>query len=398
MNRIIKYLISVLVLGAQLPAFYSCNTNDLHIERDDLLQGMNLILSDSAFNKIKSKRKTALKEKLLVKAKKDYVLGTIESGKKRIEVKARLKGDHPDHFEGNRWSFRIIAQNGKLLNHEKVSVQGVHTRAYLNEWVYHKLLEETGLISLQYEFFPFCVNDSLCGIYAFESHFDSFLLAKADREYGPIMKFDENDFWDYSVYSGMPNRDELLMINSKIDLCNKKWGKNKDHKKLFKRAKKQLDDFRNGRTKCNDVFDLASWAKFIAVNELMGGYHALRWHNLRFYFNPNTEKIEPIGFDCTSWMLENKALFPFSQNVETFHELMLKDAHYLSLIKEELIRISKKEALKNFFDKYEEDIEEMELLLRNEKPEYVFWKSGFYHSQDRIRSQLNNEAWNGQVE
>ncbi len=384
----------LLLYSFLLCVFYSCSTNDLHIDREDLLQGMNLNLSDSAFNKIKIKRNEALQKELLVKSKEDYVFGTINSNGKVIKVKARLKGDHPDHFEVNRWSFRIIAKNGKILNHEKISVQGVHTRAYLNEWIFHKLLKREDLINLQYEFFPFCVNDTLCGVYAFESHFDTYLLKNAEKEYGPIMKFDETEFWDYTKYSGAANREELLMRNAKILLTNKKWGKKRNNKMLFERAKRMLRDFINGKRDCKDIFDLDQWAKFIAINELMGSDHALRWHNLRFYFNPKTEKIEPIGFDCGSWMPKDKPLFFLDQNVETFHKLMLNNPQYFELVKKELVRITAKEYMSSFFNKHEDEISKMELLLRNEKLEYTFWESSFYQSQQRILTFLDNEVEN----
>ena len=74
------------------------------------------------FNKIKIKREAALKKNLLVKSKSDYVSGYVLSNGKKIKVKARLKGDHVDHFEGNRWSFRIVTEKGKILNHKKIGM------------------------------------------------------------------------------------------------------------------------------------------------------------------------------------------------------------------------------------------------------------------------------------
>ena len=38
-------------------------------------------------------------------------------------------------------------------------------------------------------------------------------------------------------------------------------------------------------------------ATFFSLNDLLGAQHANRWHNLRFYYNPISSKLEPIGFD-----------------------------------------------------------------------------------------------------
>ena len=156
---------------------------------------MNLVIPDSSIKKINQIRKKAINYGLLLRTKDDYSICSLECNNKVISVKARLKGDHADHFKTDRWSYRIIALDFKILNHSKISVQGVKTRAYINEWVFDRLLEQEGLIHLQYEFFRFCMNNTHCGMYAFESHFDNYLLKMAKRKNGPLMNFDETAFW-----------------------------------------------------------------------------------------------------------------------------------------------------------------------------------------------------------
>ena len=357
----------------------ACNNNKANIS------SLRLVISEADFEKVKQKRIEALNKNLLIKSKDDYVSGSLEVNGEIIKVKTRLKGDHPDHFEGNRWSFRIVGENEKIFNHKKISVQGVNTRGYITEWIFHKLLKEEGIIYLQYKFLPFSVNDTLEGIYAIESHFDNHLLELSNREYGPIFKFNEDDFWDYSKFSGKRNRDDLLMISSLIQLTNKKWGKS--NQEIVNVAKSLLDSFRNAKITCKEVFDLKIWAKYIAINELMGSDHALRWHNLRFYYNPNTEKFEPIGFDCSSWMAKKPVYFK-SDNIELFHSLMFKDSQYINLINEELKIVSERKYMNDFFKKYEKEIKENESLIVKEKENYKFWKSSFYESQKRIINNL----------
>ncbi len=118
LSLLVKNTVWLNLLSVLLITFNSCNSqNSNNIKREDLLKGMTLTLSDKAFTKIKTKREEALKRKLLIKSKTDYVNGTLECNDKKLKVKARLKGDHVDHFETNRWSFRIIADEGEILNH-----------------------------------------------------------------------------------------------------------------------------------------------------------------------------------------------------------------------------------------------------------------------------------------
>ena len=47
----------------------------------------------------------------------------------------------------------------------------------------------------------------------------------------------------------------------------------------------------------SQVFDIKLMAKFIAIMDINKAHHNFIWHNLRFYYNPIIQKLEPIGFD-----------------------------------------------------------------------------------------------------
>ncbi|MEZ4847156.1 MAG: hypothetical protein R3B93_00695 [Bacteroidia bacterium] len=65
----------------------------------------------------------------------------------------------------------------------------------------------------------------------------------------------------------------------------------------FQQAKILLDQFKFGTKTVSEVFDIDRLAKFYALVDLTRAYHSLIWHNMRFYYNPVTSKLEPIGFD-----------------------------------------------------------------------------------------------------
>ena len=46
-----------------------------------------------------------------------------------------------------------------------------------------------------------------------------------------------------------------------------------------------------------DVFELESLASYFAIIDLLGAHHSIMMSNLRFYYNPITSKLIPIGFD-----------------------------------------------------------------------------------------------------
>ena len=363
----------------------SCKTNN--IKKHFSAQ---LILSDKTFSKIKAKRNKALELDHLYHSSDDYVKGKFIHKGETLNVKTRLKGDHVDHLKGNRWSFRVVSKKPDLFNHYKISIQGLATRSYLQEWVFHKLLKEEGLIHLQYELLEFSVNDTLDGVYVMESHFDNHLLDMSNRPYGPILKFDEENFWNYGLNGWKGFNDDSVMVKSKIKITNKHWLKsNVEHKKLAQQAKEFIDNHRNKKGNIHRDFDLEKWAKFIALNELTGINHSLRWHNLRFYFNPESSKIEPVGFDNGTWFPKDYQMFFKEEHVECFYEELFQDEVFSKLILSEIQRISKTVYLDQFFEKYEPKLDSLVEIVQKEKADYKFWKSSYYKSQKRIKELLN---------
>tara|TARA_Y100001934_G_scaffold282815_1_gene398565 strand:- start:3431 stop:4651 length:1221 start_codon:yes stop_codon:yes gene_type:complete len=348
--------------------------------------GLHLSLPDSSFERIKEKRNEALVKEILFKSKSDYVDGKLYCNDKEIKVKARLKGDNIDHLKGSFWSFRIKCNEKKkyIIGHNKISIQGVETRAFLKEWVFHKLLEREDVIGLQYDFLNFCVNDTLCGTYAIESHFDNYLLQLSKRPNGPIFKIDESGFWEQTYEKTLKNQDSILR-NSKILICNKKWSK--ENQEITTKAVNLLTDYLNGRKDAKEVFNLPVWARFIAVSELMGSPHNLRWHNLRFYFNPESQKMEPIGFDNGTW-LESKNVY-FLNNPETFYKNMLSDTNFKTLLIKDAKRLAESSYMEAFFDEYWVEIKNYQALIRKNYPKYTFWKEHFQKSQKRMRVELD---------
>ena len=58
-----------------------------------------------------------------------------------------------------------------------------------------------------------------------------------------------------------------------------------------------INDFKNNNKTTSEVFDIDKMGAFFAVNTLFFNQHPAHNTNIRFYFNPVSEKIEPIGYD-----------------------------------------------------------------------------------------------------
>jgi hypothetical protein len=368
----------------------SCNAQGLNkksISLDNVKEnGLKLEIPDSSLQTLLAVRDKAIKSKIL-KDKKSFVNAKLSCGDETIKASVRFKGDHTDHLEGNRWSFRVITKKkGLVFGENKFSIQGVHTRAFVSEWVFHKLLEKEGLVYLQYHFIPFQINDidSLKGIYAYESHFKTNLLKIQNKKPGPIAKISEDLFWNQEHRKGETDRDSSILTESKIILTAKK-GFDKSLKALLK---KNLDDYRKGLVTADKVMDIDKWAKFVAINGLMRSNHALRWHNLRFYLNPDSKLIEPVGFDCVSWHSSKPGWFLDINKMEAFYNGLFKSETFIDALYKKTNEISERSYFKEFLDDNKTELDENIKLIQLEKKKYKFWPSTYYKSQDLIKAAL----------
>ena len=52
-----------------------------------------------------------------------------------------------------------------------------------------------------------------------------------------------------------------------------------------------------GKINTSQAFDVDNLARFFAIIDLLGANHSVLIQNLRLYYNPINQKLEPIGFD-----------------------------------------------------------------------------------------------------
>ena len=168
------------------------------------------------------------------------------------------------------------------------------------------MLKDEGLPSLRYQFKTLLLNGKNLGSYAIEEHFDKFLLENSGYREGPIIKFSEENMWleaerRYKIFQRKLPTKELTSgeQNSEIIPFNqKKVSLNESKYNQYLRAKSLLSNFLEGKVKVEEVFDINLTAKFFAINDLLLVSHSNSWNNIRFYYNPITGKLIPIGYDA----------------------------------------------------------------------------------------------------
>jgi spore coat protein CotH len=269
-----------------------------------------------------------------------------------LKTKIRLKGDKADHYDSKLLSWRL---KYKLKGKKQViSLQHPKTRKYLAEWIYHQLLKQEALNYLEFNYVSVYVNNKFRGLYAEEEHFSNHdIEEKWNRTHGPILKYDDENFWPEGQYKTQAEFGTNAYFEAEIKCFNyTKKERKTDH---YKKSVALLTGYRAGEIPADQVFDLKLLGQFYALADLVGGYHSLRWINSRYYYNTSTELFEPVGFDSDSrpigkLVVQQKGLNPAHHSKIMNHPTFIK--HYETYLK----KYSKKRFLDDFLSRNDKEL------------------------------------------
>ena len=389
-----KFYQQTIVLVMLLAFLSSCEESKPKVlHQKNNLETIEILVSENALNKIVIKRNEALKLGVLMTSKKDLVEGLIVFGDDTLPAKIRLKGDQTDHLITKKWSLRVILNNySEKLKMKTFSLQHPACSGYLYDWTFYQLIKPEGLIGLKLDFVNVNFNGVSNGIYALEQHFDQSVLLQNNRLSGPILKIDEDKYWEQRK-GGIAEKDKWKQLSNELYRKSKvkAFYKNEIAKELSKEGRDLLNNYRKEKIEIEKAFDIELLAKFYALCEIYGTEHALVWRNRRFYYNPKIKLLEPVAYDANKirphkdsslYLYKSEELIP-----EVTEQLMLNNkfnkAYYSYLV-----QYSKPEFLDEFFVKMTPKMDSILTILRKEYPNYVFPKTAIYQEQKNVRKIL----------
>lgn len=295
------------------------------------LATIELVIPESSAAVLERVRAAALERGIITQEDSDTVPAEFVADGARQACTLRIKGDWIDHVEGERWSYRIrLTENWRGMR--EFSIQAPKTRGYLWEWLVHEAARQERVLVPRSTFLNVVQNGHAMGIYFLEEHFEKELLESQGRREGPIVVFDESALWATLLETGdVPARgvapfesvaragtrtpepatvraygekrlsslpalraqlesalDELKALRALTLLEQPETDRRRVQQGLDELAARTLEDLVNvERLGCAHA--LASLFQF---------EHGLAWHNLRFYHDPITQRLEPILFDA----------------------------------------------------------------------------------------------------
>ena len=295
-------------------AYANCNFK--HYEYIDKLNDIKSIKSINIdVNKQRKFYKNFLKisisktKNIPKKLKKDFkanIIITYDFGECEYKGSIRQLGDWKDHIDVKngqpQMSLKVNLKRGNILNAVKFKLFIPETKEYFNEILGSIILRKFSFLSPETFETNLILNGSTSKVIFQEDTTKEFLERNFKRE-GPIFEGDESLLFSYLNKN---NEFELENI-SLARLINYKWflaGKNSEHITLdaFNKLQESYLFYTNNFP--NSQYSILPnlpgdklFENYYFLLMSMNGWHALRPHNRKFYYNSFINKFEPIYYD-----------------------------------------------------------------------------------------------------
>lgn len=156
-----------------------------------------------------------------------------------------------------------------------------------------------------------------------EDDFSKELLEAQERRDGVMFRFDAGTFPEIRVEA----------------FGRKKIRKSERRAAQLATAEGLLTGFLRGKLAAREAFDLELLARFLALAEVWNSASLLAVPNLRFYFNPVTQRIEPIGYRARPGPLATDG--PLVTRSSPWASRLLEDAELRALVAQQLDAIAR---------------------------------------------------------
>ncbi len=359
---------------------------------------IDLDIKHTHLQKLRVASETAQKTGLLFATNDDLVPAKLRVGEETLSCRVRLKGDAASHVVDKQWSFRVKTKgDDTLFGMKKFSLQKPIARNYINEWLYHQALKQEEFAALRYKFVGLRVNGDSWGIYALEEHFEKQLLESNQRREGPIVRWRDQVFWEEISDQRISSNEAWGPNQYKAGLTDahgiSKYMDTPERTELMASALALLDGYRLGKLSPEQVFDYPRMALFFALCDLMGAEHSKEFFNMKFYYNPVTARLEPVGYDGNAGqrlgvVLIGNQLVRTSLANRDWANRLFADFNFITLLTQAIEKVSHPTYLDEFFASLEEELDTNLSLLYRDDLRYSFSKDVFYQNASQLRASL----------
>src|SRR6185295_14183568 len=157
-----------------------------------------------------------------------------------------------------------------------------------------------------------------------------------------------------------------------------------------------MEGLRSKQIKVREAFDIKRLARFHAIIDLVGGEHSIDWSDIKYYYNPESQRLEPIAYESFTYLASNdlsgfyKYVTPdSSSNYKDWHTMIFSDPVFFAEYIKQLQRLTDPAYLDAFFNATDIELKENLAILYKEFPYKKFDRSGYYIRQEMIRKLMD---------
>jgi len=300
---------------------------------------------------------------------KPYVPVDFQYKREKYKAKMKIRGDHIRNYQYglSESSLTIKTKKPSAEGNTKFSIVKPAQELFFYGLLYYQTFDREGFLSNNTIPIKVKINGKSQGIYFLQQGFDLNYPKVNGFKESLILKFEKDCMCTEQNHYDLHPR--LVCYQEKTVLKNEK------HSKSFEYVTKKYADILANNAKVEKLFDIKIWARYVALTDIFYAHHSMECHNVRMYFNPKTQKIEPIAWDP---FLVRVAEYDLTRDQYLFSEFMRENYPIYKLLKKNktfidnyiqyLYDYSTNLDLSNFF--YADDE-----ILRNIEAELLFGKT-----------------------
>ncbi len=263
------------------------------------------------YNRILGQREQALQAGVFIPSQQDFMTATIRLDHTAIPVRMRLLEGRADNLgEDEKWGFEVrTRQNQHLLGMQRFYLSDPEVNNWLHLWAFARALEREDVLVSRCQFVRLIFNGNYRGIYTLQEGFADEMLTTRDRPVGVIVRFDADLLWESIAHFDGDTQAAYADPVTNLSTTDFQYFEvdtfrdaaiAKDPDLIAQRdaAIGLLRALQTGTLDASDVFDVERYGRFLALADLWAATPATSLVNLHYYYNPTSNRLEPIGFNA----------------------------------------------------------------------------------------------------
>ncbi len=357
----------------------------------------------ASYTHILEQRARALQHGIYIPDEQDYTPAEIWAQGTAAPVNMRLAGPVERLGDDEKWGFEVLAEDEhQILDIRHGYLLDPAVNNGLNEWAFVQALTREGILAARYRFVRLIFNGDDRGVYALQEepnaaslitrHWPEATSNRQDQQPGQgivvrfntrtlrrsIAHFQGNIDATYAdpVSNLSATAFQYLEIASFYDAAPAD-----DPAIALQReqALNTLHELQTGARQASEVFDVDSYGRFLALVDLWGATQATSLLNLHYYYNPNHQTLEPIGFNANALGSEARIDLSLTYNDPAIQAAYTREAH----------RISRPEYLNQLQEALEPELVQIQQRLASEYSNSDLLWAELSQNQAKIQRSLN---------